>query len=43
MLNSSIWPIDAITPGQSAPGSDSNKGLLLIPLISKAAALLSDS
>ena len=36
MSNSSIWPIyrtlsDAITPGQSGPGSDGNKGVLRIP------------
>ena len=36
MLNSSIWLIDrtlsgAITPGQSGPGSDGNKGVLHIP------------
>ena len=35
MSNSSIWPIDrtlsgAITPGQSGPGSDGNKGVLRI-------------
>ena len=35
---SSIWPIDrtlsdAITPGQSVPGSDGNEGVLCIPQI----------
>ena len=36
MSNSSLWPIDktlsgATTPGQSAPESDSNEGILCIP------------
>ena len=35
-LNSSIWPIDGTqtgttTPGQSEPGSNIKKGVLLIP------------
>ena len=36
MSNSSIWPVaetlsGATTPGQSAPGSDDNEGVLHIP------------
>ena len=43
----SIWPIDrvlsgATNPGQSGPRSNGNEGVLPIPQISKAGALLSD-
>ena len=43
----SIWTIDrtlsgTTDPGQSGPGSNSNKGVLYIPQISKAGASLSD-
>ena len=47
MSNSSIWPIDktqldATTPGQSAPGSNCNEGVLCIPQIIKTATLPTD-
>ena len=47
MSNSSIWPIDGIllgatAPGQSGAGSNGNEGVLNIPQSSSAGALLLD-
>ena len=45
MWNGSIWAIDrtlwaTTTPGQSAPGSDGNEGVLRIPLNSSVTGAL---
>ena len=47
MSNSFIWPIDrtlsgATNQGQSGLGSNGNEGVLHIPQLSQAGALLSD-